>query len=331
MTKNFYDLGISMIIAIQSLGEWLTTPMRLLSLLGNELFFLLIAPIVFWCMDAAAGLRLGLFLMTSASIFSFFKLIFHTPRPYWYTREVQAFSSETSFGLPSGHAQNSVVFWGTLAQYFRTRVAWLIAVGLILLIGLSRMYLAVHFPFDVLVGWGIGALLLWGMFKLERALLPRIKGLGLAAQIGISLATSLGMILLAYLARLALGTWEIPTEWIENALVAFPDEPITPLALSGVVSSAAAFFGMAAGGFLLYRSGWYDSTGPAGKLALRYLLGLFGMVVIYFGLGSIFPHGEDLVPLILRFIRYGLVGFWVTALAPLLFLRLGLASRPDST
>jgi len=329
MSTSFLDSGIDMILTLQGIGSWLSAPMQFFSFLGNEFFFLFIAPIIFWCLDAALGLRLGLFLMTSASLNSILKLLFHLPRPYWYSREVVPHGHDPYFGAPSGHAQHSVVFWGTIAHSFRTRAAWLIAIGLMLFIGISRMYLAVHFPVDVVIGWVVGALLLWVLLKLQRPVLRWVTSMGFAAQIAIAFAGSLGMILLAYLARLSLGAWEIPTEWVQNALYAFPDEPITPLELSGVVSSAATFFGLAAGGILLYRFGWYDASGPAGKLALRYLLGLIGMVVIFFGLGSVFPRGDDLVPLVFRFVRYSLAGLWVTYIAPLLFLTLGLASRPE--
>jgi hypothetical protein len=54
---------------------------------------------------------------------------------------------------------------------------------------------------------------------------------------------------------------------------------------------------------------------------------LLGISLIYFGLNAIFPHGEDYTSLGLRYLRYSLVGFWVTFLAPSLFLFLKLAER----
>ena len=85
MIQPIYDSGIAFILAFQAMGAWLNPPMQLLSFLGNDLFFLLVAPVIFWSIDAALGLRLGLFLMVSASVNEALKLIMHSPRPYWYS------------------------------------------------------------------------------------------------------------------------------------------------------------------------------------------------------------------------------------------------------
>jgi hypothetical protein len=46
-------------------------------------------------------------------------------------------------------------------------------------------------------------------------------------------------------------------------------------------------------------------------------------------LGAVFPRGEELLSYILRYLRYTLVGLWISAGAPYLFLRLRLAQRED--
>ena len=328
MIQSIYDSGIAFILALQSFGAWLNSPMQLLSFLGNDLFYLLVAPIIYWSIDAALGLRLGLFLMISASINEALKLILHSPRPYWHSPRVTAFSSETSFGIPSGHAQNAVVVWGTLAFYINKLWAWIVAIALILLIGLSRMYLAVHFPTDVLAGWLIGGLLLWILLKSEKPLLKWFKPLSRPVQLLLALAGSIALILLNVLARSTLSSWSIPQDWITNALSAFPDQAIDPLSINGAFSNAGAFFGLAAGAIMLQSSnGGYDAGGPLWKRFVRYLVGLIGITLIYFGLSAIFPHGEDFVSQGLRYFRYTLVGFWVTYLAPALFLLLKLADR----
>jgi undecaprenyl-diphosphatase len=74
---------------------------------------------------------------------------------------------ETSFGFPSSHATVSVAFYG-VAAYFLIRglrrdnakiLVGILAGVLVLLVGVSRAYLGVHFPSDVLAGWMLG--LLW--------------------------------------------------------------------------------------------------------------------------------------------------------------------------
>ena len=328
MIQSIYDSGIAFIISFQALGAWLSSPMQLLSFLGNDLFFLLVAPVFFWCIDAALGVRLGLFLMISASINEALKLFLHSPRPYWYSPRVTALSAEPSFGIPSGHAQNAVVVWGTLAHYINKLWAWIVAIVLIFLIGLSRMYLAVHFPTDVLAGWLIGALLLWVLLKTEKPFLKWFKPLNRPLQLLLALAGSFALILLNVLARSTLSGWSIPQDWISNALKAFPAQAINPLSINSAFSNAGAFFGLAAGAILIQSSkGGFDAGGPFWKRIVRYSIGLVGIIVIYFGLSALFPHGEDVTSQALRYTRYAMVGFWVTYLAPALFLSLKLADR----
>ena len=323
-----FELGAQIVLFLQGLGDWLAGPMELITSLGYEQFYLFVAPAIFWCLDVNLGLRMGLFLMVSASLNSVLKLVFHGARPYWYNPEVIAHTSESSFGAPSGHAQNAVVVWGTLAAWFRSRWAWIAALTLMFLIGVSRMYLGVHFPHDVVLGWLIGALLLWLLVTYEGRLLAWLKRYDPPVQILIALGASLALVLLGWLARLTLAEWSVPAAWLQNALMAASEgEPPDPLALSGLVSNAGAFFGLAWGGILLKNRGGFDAGGPARQRAARFLIGLAGVVAIWYGLGAIFPRGEALLPLVLRYLRYTLVGLWVTALAPFLFIRLRLAQK----
>jgi undecaprenyl-diphosphatase len=72
-----------------------------------------------------------------------------------------------SHSFPSGHAFFSASFFGGLAVLLSGRVRsqplrgliWLVAIGLILLIGVSRIYLGVHYPSDVLAGYA--AAIIW--------------------------------------------------------------------------------------------------------------------------------------------------------------------------
>jgi len=76
-------LGVNWIIAIQSLGAWLEAPMKFFSFLGTENFFFLVLPLIYWCIDANLGIRVGFILITSSYVNNIFKLMFAGPRPYW--------------------------------------------------------------------------------------------------------------------------------------------------------------------------------------------------------------------------------------------------------
>ena len=97
------QLQIGITIAFQQLGG-LTGLMKAFSFLGQEEFFLFALPVVYWCVDASTGGRLAVLLVLSNSVNVLLKLAFHLPRPYWVDSRVQALATETSYGLPSGHA-----------------------------------------------------------------------------------------------------------------------------------------------------------------------------------------------------------------------------------
>ncbi len=150
--KPSWTIGITWNVFFQNLGTWLKTPMEIFSFFGNEYFFLILLPALYWCLEATIGLRVGLILLLSTSVNDALKMAFHGPRPYWLSPEVIRYASETSFGAPSGHAQIAIGVWGMLAASLRKWWGWLIAILIILLIGISRLYLGVHFPHDVILG-----------------------------------------------------------------------------------------------------------------------------------------------------------------------------------
>ena len=331
--EDILNQGIQIILFLQNLGSWLLGPMKFFSFLGQEEFYLLVAPVLFWCIDPGLGLRAGVGLMISSGVNACLKLGFNDPRPYWLHPGVQTFAAETSFGAPSGHAQNAVVVWGIIAAWVRKTWFWIVAVIVMFMIGLSRMYLGVHFPSDVVIGWIVGAILLWTILRFEKPLLSWFQHHSTKTQILLVLGASLAIILVGASVRLILGDWRVPEEWIQLAGRAPDSEPINPLALSGLISNAGVFFGLSLGGILLWKRGWFDAGGFLWKRIVRYLIGVIGVVVIWYGLGAVFPRGEALFPYILRYFRYGLVGFWVAYLGPLLFIRLKLANpaAPKST
>ena len=147
--------GIHVILALQSVPGW-TEVMKFYSLFGTEEFFLVVMPVLYWCVDSAVGIQLGIALIASSSLNSLLKVAFHLPRPYWVDRRVLGLSTETSYGLPSGHAMVSTTLWGLLAAHLKRWWTWAAALLLIGLISLSRLYLGVHFPTDVAAGWVFG-------------------------------------------------------------------------------------------------------------------------------------------------------------------------------
>ena len=101
------------------------------------------------------------------------KLHFHRARP----RVPWSIGDEHTFSFPSGHSLFAVVLYGTLAYLALGRgrsIAWrlgcvALATLMPLSIGVSRIYLGMHYPTDVLAGWLAGVLWLSAVGVIDRA------------------------------------------------------------------------------------------------------------------------------------------------------------------
>lgn len=88
------------------------------------------------------------------------KVFFAKARPELWTRLIP----ETSFSFPSGHALGSIVLYGAIAYLLarqipkKTKLFYGIAIVIVTAIGFSRLYLGVHWPTDILAGYGVGFL-----------------------------------------------------------------------------------------------------------------------------------------------------------------------------
>ena len=325
---SILDLGIKVVTAIQGLGGWLTVPMKFFSFLGTEDFFMFVLPVIFWCVDMTLGLQVAFILLTSSCVNEGLKLALRGPRPYWYSSKVKGLVSETSFGVPSNHAQTGVGVWGMLAAGVKRAWAWILAILIILVIGFSRLYLGVHFPHDMLVGWLIGGLLLWLTLRFWKPIAAWLKKLSTLQQILVGFAFSILLLVPILIARFSLANWQIPAQWVQNAAASFPEGPLpNPTSIQGSASDAGTIFGMALGLALLVRWGGFQMKGEWWKLVLRFLVGVVGVFIIRYGLKAIFPDGETALELALRYLRYTFIGAWVTGGAPWAFVRLKLAEK----
>jgi membrane-associated phospholipid phosphatase len=329
MLDALHQLEIAWIVLIQSLGTWLAPVMSLLSQLGTENFFMFVMPVLYWSFDALVGSQVAVLLLLTNAFNAGLKLLFHSSRPYWLSPSVQALSEETSFGFPSNHAQTAASIWGFLAVRWRGKTLRILLIGLIFLIGFSRVFLGMHFLSDVVGGWLLGGLTIWGFTIVERPLLKWLRTQSLKQMVILALLSSaiLGGVVLVSSALAQ--NWPIPGEWIQNARTATPGVDIDPFNIHGAFTLAGTWFGFLAGAAWFYhRQGGYCADGTPQQRLLRYLVGLLGIFFFYYALGRIFPRDPNLISYFLRYVRYTLVGLWISMLAPLVFQQIGLAKKP---
>jgi membrane-associated phospholipid phosphatase len=143
---------------------------RVVTDLGYPTFYYLTVAPLFWVVDRRKAMGLFLLILLGGYVNTYAKLWVNTPRPDPALARVLDFRPYQSHSnsFPSGHAQGAVVFWGYLAWWIGRRWFTGLAVVLIALISFSRLYLAVHFPIDVLGGLALGLLLLPAISPLER-------------------------------------------------------------------------------------------------------------------------------------------------------------------
>lgn len=328
------------ILIFQGLGEWLYPVMMFFTIVGSGAGGVLIAAYLIWSGRRELGLRLGLIAMLALSFNGILKLFIREPRPYWTDPRIRGLTHEGGFGMPSGHAMQASPFWGYLSHRLRRLRTLVFSLGMIFFIGLSRIYLGVHAPSQVVAGWLAGGVVLALFVRLEKPAARAVSSMpsGMAA-LGL-FVFSLVQIGAAFLALELNSGFELPAVWGENALV-FSEKPLSPLSAATTIQSAAMFFGLAAGTLASGR-GFVGPAAPAGKavpaendeegvrrpdryrfvtVALRVLVGLAGAGAVF---GMLFAAGLAVRNVaVLRetvlFLQYALTGGWITLGAPAVF------------
>lgn len=153
--------------------------MLLFSFLGSNHFMIpaniiLISYFIFFKKHRWYSIKVPVVALSSFVMMSLLKYIFHRPRPH-----LALIEQARGFSFPSGHAMTSVTFYGLLIYLVwrnikQIYIRWFTISSLIMiiiLIGLSRIYLRVHYASDVIAGFCTGliwlVLSIWFLRKIE--------------------------------------------------------------------------------------------------------------------------------------------------------------------
>ena len=286
--------GLEWIRSLQEAGgDGAAIFFRIVTFFGDQEFYLLMFPLIFWCIDSRLGVRVAVAYLLSTWLNVTIKEITMAPRPFEIDPSV-GLIDEVGFGMPSNHAQASTMIFGVLAYHFNRRWGWVTAVVITLLVGFSRIYLGVHFPLQVLIGWLLGGILV----AIYIGFLNQIEAwvIGRTLTQHIVFATVIALV----------GCIAMPA----------PD----------IVATLAVLWGLWFGVALLHHTGvGFSANGTLWQKIGRFVLGGIVVFAIFGGLRAIFPdEGESLFTLF-RFVRYGLIGFFVGYLAPWIFTKVRLA------
>ncbi len=287
----------SLIEWLQStLGNFGTTISKVFSIIGGETVTLLILLVILFCYSKEAGKRCAMSILAASVWFPMIKNIVKRSRPYidyedrvkmgilpsdGTTMEQAKDLTAQGYSFPSGHAAMSAALYGTAAGQIRKKWAWIVAVAMILLIGISRFTLGVHYPTDVLVGWALGLFAMWAMALLEKKV-PNEN-----ARILILLATALPGIFWCtshdYFTALGMLIGLAAAVPYEKKYVQFKDTRNIPAMILRVLGALAIYFALNTLMKLPFNKEWLN-TGELGAnlvRCLRYAIILFVMLGIY--------------------------------------------------
>ncbi len=294
-----WQWGLQVIVAVQHLRTpWLDTVMHAFTFFGEEEFYLLLLPLLLWSVDGRLGARVVVVFLLSVVLNGALKDVFMHPRPGDLDPTVAIATSE-GYGLPSGHGQSGAVVWGSVAVW--TRRGWVkaAAVAFAALVGISRVYLGVHFPTDVAAGWVIGAALL----------IVYLRALPAASRIGRTLSPALLVLVMTGAPAIV--------------AVLHPNKD--------AAGAMGALAGVGLGLWVAVRTVGIGTEGPPAQRILRFVVGAPLALVIYLGLKSMFPGEASTWYLAFRFLRYWAVGLWMGLGAPWVFRWFRLAPRTAQT
>ena len=298
-------IGLDIILWFQS---WRTDVVSALfkpfDLMGSETFYLLLLTLVYWVVHKQAGQRLVIFFLFSAWLNAFFKEIFKRPRPFQVSERVQPAFSVSEYGLPSGHTQAGTTVGLILMHEIKKHWAVALLTVYIFLIVVSRMVHGVHYPQDVLLGWTMGILIVFCLYQLDERLSGFLKDITVGTMLLLTLGTAVVVLGLPFLV-----------------------DP-TPAGLSAALTPGAVLVGVIPGLFLETRYIRFATRGSISQKSLRYLVGIVTALIFKEGLkpllGMVSDHTLPMEALV-RIIRYFVLGLWLTAGAPWLFVKLKLA------
>ncbi|NQT61092.1 MAG: phosphatase PAP2 family protein [Bacteroidetes bacterium] len=275
---------------------------EVITFFGEQEVFIAIIGYIFWNISRKKGITLGIVLLFSASLNEGIKLLFKAPRPFQVLDGIEGkrLSTADGYAFPSGHTQNSTAFYTSIAYIVRKKWYTLAAIILSLLIGVSRVYLGVHWPIDAAVGFVLGIFIAALLYPL---ILKWVSDDNILKLITINL----GLIVLVASITLAL---------METFSI-IPVEVYTNL-----MKSTALFSGLLFASYLSEIHIKFSNEGTPGIKIVRYIIGLATSFVVLSVSKLILP---DIA--VLAFCRYFLTAIWAFALFPLIGIRLRLFKR----
>ncbi len=271
----------------------------------GEMFLPLVAiTVLYWCIDKKKAFIITSVMTTALITTQIIKSIVRSPRPFQVYPELiegDRISTATGYSFPSGHSTLGSAFYSACARAFTNPLITAASILLIILIPVSRLYLGVHWPIDVLAGTLIGLAASFLLTPLFSEAARDKKGFERFSLIYGFIMLAIALYALAMLER-------------GGDRSAFSDM------MSTATVTAAAMIGFS----LESRLARFSVENTPLKKVLVTLLGLILLVLSALAIRKI-PLSHD----ISSFLLYAFSGLWITFIYPYIGIRTGLFSQSE--
>ena len=180
-------------------GSFLVDFMKKMTFFGELNTTLVILAIIYWCISKDLGTYLMMGWSGNRIANGFMKITVCAYRPWIRDSRIiphgDAITTATGYSFPSGHTMNAGTVFGGTAMYGKnfSKPLKIMLYLIVVLVALSRTFLGVHTPQDVLVGMASSLLVMWLTLKLTRWIAEKPEKDKLVACIGFVLAIALGL------------------------------------------------------------------------------------------------------------------------------------------
>ena len=330
-----HQWGIEVIRTVQNFSTpFLNEIMKIFTDASTYGFVVFIIGLYLWCIDYKKGLHLAYAAAFTSGLNGGIKRILKIPRPFTHAPEIML-KSIGGFSTPSGHSSISAFIYPAVLFYkpFREKLSkdaqsakpqkngtasgkLKIAAAIILplLVGFSRVYLGVHYPTDVLLGWGLGAFIFLSMMFFLPAIEAKLSTLnrtdeGDAQNIKFKKTASIRFTLAAFFSFI---------------LIFISREKVT---------EAGAILGLAFGNIRIFENSKYSFDASKGSFLQKFLRFIIGSVLscipilIFYLLKIDSSYAQYRL---YRFLEFFTVGLIASGLAPIIFCLLKISGEDNA-
>jgi membrane-associated phospholipid phosphatase len=265
---------------------------ELFTILGEQYVLVAVLAFIYFVYNKKTAESIAYSVFLSLCLNNTLKGIVKADRPFQVDNEILGKRAQTAtgFSFPSGHTQAAAVFYTSLGKQFKSKKAWTFFIIIIFLVGLSRVYLGVHFPRDIVAAVILGvATAIFGSYLYEKY------------------AYSLKSKMILF--------WVTALVFFPFLFIFYKPNFSDIKVYRDFYTGYALFLGFICAVYLENKYVDFDCSSPLKTRLIRFSIALLIFIIIQFGLKAILPSEN----IFFDMLRYFMVTFVTMGLYPLTF------------